>query len=709
MSRFAVAAPSLLCVSLLCLPLGFGAVGAVTDRGSGSPGAPGIGDPYFPSDGNGGYDARHYDLDVRYDPASDTLLGRATIRARATQDLSSFNLDLHGLTVRRIRVDGRPATWSRAGDELTVSPHRVLRRHHTFRTVVVYDGVPETLADPGGGDSGFLHTDDGSLVIGEPHVAATWYPVNDHPLDKASYSFRVTVPAGLQAVANGELRGVFTHRGWSTWRWEAREPMASYLASASVGEWDLDTYRARGIRYWDALDPDLFDVPQPRTGNSFAITQAAEPTYKRLSRTFDVPAGGGELSFWVIRDTEPGWDHFFVEAHVVDSDAWTTLPDLEGNASDDTGFACPFWLELHPFLTHYQTDNGDGTCNPSGTSGGQWWAASGASAGYEQWRVDLTPYAGQQVEVSLSYASDDFYQLGGVYVDDVTWSGGAGSTSFEDDGDTFDGWTVPGAPAGSEPNANDWIVGTAADVPASVGDLARGALARQPEILDFLAGLFGRYPFSTAGGIVDDTDRIGFALENQTRPIYAKSFFANRTGDNTPGVVHELAHQWVGDDLALAAWQHIWLNEGFASYTEWLWSEREGGDTADDIFGFLASIPADDPFWSLTIGDPGPDALFDDPVYFRGAGTLHALRLLVGDRDFFRILRTWTTQHAGGNVTTSEFINLAEWISGRNLESFFDAWLFTPAKPPGLDALERHAPAAAARPPRQWSVSTVPR
>ena len=447
-------------------------------------------------------------------------------------------------------------------------------------------------------------------------------------------------------------------------------------------------------------------TPQPRTGSRFAISQAADTTYKRLSRTFDVPAGGGELSFWVTRDTEPNWDYFFVEAHVVGSDAWTTLPDLEGNTSDDTGFACPYWLGLHPFLTHYQTDNGDGTCSPSGTSEGQWWAASGASAGYERWRVDLTPYAGQRVEVSLSYASDDFYQLGGVYIDDVTWSGGAGSTSFEDDGDTFDGWTVPGAPAGSSPNANDWIVGTAADAPASIGDLARGTLARQPEILDFLAGLFGSYPFSAAGGIVDDTDRIGFALENQTRPIYAKGFFENRTGDLTSGVVHELAHQWVGDDLAVAAWQHIWLNEGFASYTEWLWSEREGGDTADDIFGFLASIPADDPFWSLTIGDPGPAALFDGPVYFRGAGTLHALRLLVGDRDFFRILRTWTTQHAGGNVTTSEFIDLAERISGRNLESFFDDWLFTPAKPPGLDVVARHAHAAAAGSPRQWSAST---
>ena len=167
-------------------------------------------------------------------------------------------------------------------------------------------------------------------------------------------------------------------------------------------------------------------------------------------------------------------------------------------------------------------------------------------------------------------------------------------------------------------------------------------------------------------------------------------------------VVHELAHQWVGDDLAVAAWQHIWLNEGFASYTEWLWSEREGSDTADDIFGFLASIPADDPFWSLTIGDPGPAALFDGPVYFRGAGTLHALRLLVGDRDFFRILRTWTTQNAGGNVTTSEFIDLAERISGREPRVLLRRLAVHPGQTPGP---RRCGPTRARR--RGWAAPAV--
>ena len=180
----------------------------------------------------------------------------------------------------------------------------------------------------------------------------------------------------------------------------------------------------------------------------------------------------------------------FVEAHTVGQDDWTTLPDLNGHTSQDTGFVCPFWLSLHPFLEHYQTGTAEG-CDPVGTTG-EWWAASGFSDGYEQWTVDLSGYAGSTVEVSISYASDDVVQLTGVFVDDIVVSTGEGSTSFENDGDTLDGWTVPGAPPGSQPNPNDWIVGTVDDAPPSLGEIAEGSLARQPEIIDFLEGLFGR-------------------------------------------------------------------------------------------------------------------------------------------------------------------------------------------------------------------------
>jgi hypothetical protein len=480
--------------------------------------------------------------------------------------------------------------------------------------------------------------------------------------------------------------------------------MASYLTTATVGEFDVRAYREDGIRYWDALDPDLFTSPEPRTGEQFAYSQAASPSYKRLARTISVPEDGGELSFWVFRDTESSWDFMFVEAHTVGGDDWTTLPDLNGNTSQDTGNVCPYWLGLHPFLAQYQTDNGDGTCAPTGTTG-EWHAATGASGGMEQWTVDLSAYAGSDVEVAITNAGDDIIALPGLFVDDIEVSTGEGSTSFEDDGDTFDGWTVPGPPEGSPPNANDWIAATAEDAPPTTGEIAEGSLARQPEIIEFLASMFGPYPFSAAGGIVDDAD-ISFALENQTRPIYSKDFFTDPiSGDSV--VVHELAHQWFGDDVALEQWQHIWLNEGFATYAEWLWSEREGLGTTQEIFDNIAAIfPADDPFWSVTIGDPGPDLLFDLAVYWRGGMTLHALRLEVGDDAFFEIIRRWARSQAGGNATTDEFIRLAERVSGQQLDALFETWLFTPARPEGIEpaadaaaAQLQAAPGTSERPP----------
>ena len=664
-----------------------------------APGAPGIGDPYYPLDGNGGYDVSHYDLRLAYAPATDRLTGVATLRATATQNLSSFNLDLHGLTVRSVTVNGLRARWTRNGDELTIAPLLGVRSRTPFRTVIAYDGVPETVVDAEFGLSGFIHTDDGTLVAGQPEVAATWFPVNDHPLDKASYTFEITVPAGLEAIANGELRGNRTRGGLTTWVWDAREPMASYLTTATIGQFDVRAYRQDGIRYWDALDPDLFATPSPRSGARYAYSQVANLSYKRLARTIAVPAGGGQLTFWVDRATEPTWDFMFVEAHPVGSDDWTTLPDVNGHTSTSTGNVCPYWLGLHPFLEHYQTDDGDGPCTPTGTTG-QWNAASGASEGYEQWAVDLSPYAGTQVEVSISYASDDIIQHRGVVVDDIVVPGGAGSTSFEADGAPFDGWTVPGSPDGSEPNENDWTLAGAGAVP-SFGTVAETALARQPEIIGFLSGIFGRYPFSAAGGVVDDFPNLGFALEIQTRPVYSMAFFNEFADPADSVVVHELAHQWTGDHVALAAWQHIWLNEGFATYAEWLWSEHQGRPTAQQWFDFITSEPADSTFWDLEIGDPGPNHLFDIPVYDRGAATLHALRLKIGDETFFRLIGRWIALKAGGNATIPEFIALAERLSGQDLDAFFEEWLFTAAKPASLPALaltaQRTSTAAVAR------------
>jgi aminopeptidase N len=218
------------------------------------------------------------------------------------------------------------------------------------------------------------------------------------------------------------------------------------------------------------------------------------------------------------------------------------------------------------------------------------------------------------------------------------------------------------------------------------GEVAEASLERQPEIIDFLSGFFGPYPFRSAGGIVDDFEELQFALETQTRPIYSREFFTDSiSGDLV--VVHELAHQWTGDLLRLHEWQHIWLNEGFATYAEWLWLEREGLQTLQETFDNVA-VNAPPEFWETTIGDPGADvgALFDISVYFRGAATLQALRDTVGDEAFLDIVEEWVSSQAGGTVTTDEFIELAEKESGMQLDDLFETWLFTPEKPAGLPA-----------------------
>ena len=567
-------------VAVTALVIALSPIADASGRARFSPGAPGVGDPYFPLDGNGGYDVQHYGLNLTYDPATDRLIGVATIEATPTKNLSRFNFDFDGLTVRSIRIDGRRATWDRDRGELMITPQNGLSKDQPFVTVVRYGGIPKPITDPLG-VSGPLRTDDGVLILGEPHGASTWFPANDHPTDKASFTFDITVPEGLEAIANGALEDSSTQGGWTTWRWEAEEPMATYLAAMAIGEFDVRAYETAGIRFWDAIDPVLLEpVATPRTGDQFAISQADNFGYKRLSRTIEVPAEGGRLSFRVDRDTEPGYDFFFVEAHAVGEDDWTTLPDRKGH----TGRArpCPYLLDEHPFLEHYVTASANGShCDPRGTTG-EWWAASGSSDGWERWVVDLSAWAGQSVEVALAVASDFSIPVHGVFVDDVVVSTGDGTTSFEADGDEFDGWTVTGAPDGSPGNANDWIVGTVADTPPNYGTVASDSMERQGEFLDFMSEAFGAYPFSVSGGVVDDAE-LYYALEVQTRPIYSKYFFDDPL-DGDSVMVHELAHQWFGDSVAVQRWRHIWLNEGFATYAEWLWSEHDGLATAQELF-----------------------------------------------------------------------------------------------------------------------------
>jgi aminopeptidase N len=434
------------------------------------PGASGIGDPYFPTYGNGGYDVANYGLKVRYEPSTKRLTGDATIRATATANLSRFNLDLAGLTVSSVKVNGAGAAYQRDGNELVITPARGLAKAGTFTVEVGYDGVPHPITSPDLGMGGFLDTQDGAIALGEPESASTWFPVNDHPLDKATYDIQITVPDGLTALSNGTPGGSETAGGWTTWKWSEHAPMASYLTTLVIGSYRVSTG-----------------------------THAGKPLVTAVAST--LPQGGG----------------------------------------------------------------------------------------------------------------------------------------------------------------------------------ADASVARTGEIADFLATQFGPYPFDAYGGVVVDDDRIRYALETQSRPVYGPTFFSS--GANLFVVAHELAHQWFGNSVSLRQWSDIWLNEGFATYAEWLWEEHDGGRPVQR--NFETEYAATD--WSKPAADPGRSAIFSRAVYKRGALAVHALRLTVGDEAFFRILKTWTAEKRNGNATTADLVTIAERVSGRSLRSLFDAWLSgtTPPAVPG--------------------------
>ncbi|MFI9834911.1 M1 family metallopeptidase [Streptomyces sp. NPDC051913] len=433
-----------------------------------SPGAPGLGDTYFPLLGNGGFDARHYDLDVAYNPDTDRLDGRTTLTARATQNLSSFDLDLQQLEVTGVEVNGRRAQFTRDGDELRVTPRGALPKGRDFTVRVTYGGVPEPLGGPivFGSDYGWMKTADGVFVACEPNAASTWFPSSDHPDDKATYDIRIKAPKGLTGVSNGRLVSTYD-KGDSTYtHWRESKPMATYLATATIGRFDV------------------------RTGTT--------------------PAG------------------------------------------------TPIYVAIDPVLANSNN-------------------------------VDV--YA-------VTAAATDY------------WS-----------------------------------------------------------------EVFGPYPFEETGAIVDDMPEAGFSLEVQSKPVYS----AVRSETT---IVHELAHQWFGDSVSVERWKDIWLNEGFATYAQWLWAEHQGTRSAHDSFlaGYNAR-PADAPFWQVTVGDPQRDTMFASAVYQRGAMTLQVLRERIGDAAFFKLLPAWTKIHRYGNANTADFIRLAEKVSGQQLDDLFQTWLFTTGKP----------------------------
>jgi aminopeptidase N len=430
-----------------------------------TPGAAGLGDPFFPDAGNGGYDAGSYDLALDYSPDTRELKGTATIRAVATQDLSSFDLDFRHLQVDALTVDGTAATFSRSGQELIVTPAAGITNGSEFTVVVSYSGQPQNVTDPDGSKDGWITTDDGAFVASEPQGAPSWFPCNDYPTDKATFSFEITVPRGVEAVANGALVSRQSAGDKVTWTYRADEPMATYLATSTIGQFRIDRKRIAGLPSLVAVDPRV----------------------------------------------------------------------------------------------------------------------------------------------------------------------AAGS---------------------------------------------RNALGKQGQMLKFERGLFGPYPFSQTGVIVDSAPDVGYALETQTRPL-----FDSAAGEIT--LAHELAHQWFGDSVSLQSWSDMWLNEGFATWAQWAWREHEGGPTTGERFRALKRVPASSrALWGFppAVIPDAPD-LFATPVYARGAMALEALRERIGTHDFLATLRTWESTYKYSHANTDDFIAIAGQQSGRQLDGLFQRWLYHSGKP----------------------------
>jgi hypothetical protein len=282
----------------------------------------------------------------------------------------------------------------------------------------------------------------------------------DDPLTGLSWSFN-----GTDSAQNHDIAGSFI-------------ATSGILPAATYPQFDS----------WVAAKYDRPGGPfDPHSGTHYAYSQIADQSFKRLTHVVNVPAGGGDMTFWTSYNTEFDWDHLFVEAHTVGQDDWTTLEDTNGHNDQTTGESCRpsngpgGWRTIHPFMDHYQTiDTVNDTCEPHGTSG-DWWGISGTSGNWEQWHVDLSAFAGKQIEVSITYVSDWATQGLGVFIDDIVVSTGEGTTSFEG-GD--DGWQTPDAPDGSAPNFNTWEI-------TSAGGFPEGAVIATPSSLLWGFGLEG--------------------------------------------------------------------------------------------------------------------------------------------------------------------------------------------------------------------------
>jgi aminopeptidase N len=224
-------------------------------------------EPFFPRSGNRGYDVQHYEVTLGYQPRSGTLIARDVVRARATSGLTEFSLDLDGLKVTSVSVDGEAADYSRGRGKVKVVPATRIAKGQRFTVELRYQGLPRKVVDPDGSTEGWYRTEDGAVAVGEPVGTAAWLACDNAPRDKASFDIAITVPAGVKAVSNGRLLGREKVGGRVRWSWSEPRPMATYLALVDIGKGKLVTGHVGRLPTWTLVDPKLAKASRAAIGS----------------------------------------------------------------------------------------------------------------------------------------------------------------------------------------------------------------------------------------------------------------------------------------------------------------------------------------------------------------------------------------------------------------------------------------------------------